>query len=160
MLSKCFNDKQKQMYFTPKKYRKTLQCCIVRKDPFFVPSQQVLKHTSIDIQTNSSSTCHTLSYPSKDARGFPYFSCCADNACYKIFFSQYRFHKPLTSCSPTKRNLGRSGEHAGQAVDTPTYPTSALCSSQTAMYCIPKVRRCPVMLKLHAASDVQRNRMK
>ena len=30
--------------------------------------------------------------------------------------SQYRFHKPLTSCSPTKRNLGRSGERAGQAV--------------------------------------------
>ena len=110
--SKYIIDKEKQNVLHSKKEKKgtekrSLQCCTVRMDPVFVPSQQVLGRTSIDIQTNGELACHTFSYPSKDARGFPYFSSCV---LQDLLQSQYRFHKPLTSCSPTKINLGSSGQ--------------------------------------------------
>ena len=50
-----------------------------------------------------------------------------------LFQSQYRFHKPLTSCSPTKRNIGhvRRTCRPGKG-PSPTYPTSAESSCQLA----------------------------
>ena len=78
-------------------------------DPVLCPITSAGIH--VHWHPNSASTCHTLSYPSKDARRFPLLQLLRWQCMLQdLLQSQYRFHKPLTSCSPTKRNLGRSGQ--------------------------------------------------
>ena len=122
----------------------------------FIPSQQVLEHTSIGIQTNSASTCHTLPYPSKDARGFPYFSCCADNACYKIFFRvNTGFINHWLHDAPQKRNLGRPGHESvparqwahpttNQAIVITTNPSW----TERSVYPFPSIPSCEIPLAM------------
>ena len=110
---------------------------------------------SIDIQTNSASTCHTLSYPSK-MQGFPLFQqlrwqCMLQD----LLQSQYRFHKPLTSWSLAKKKSRpvRSGERASQAVGPPHNKPSDSSNDKSLLdwkecYPFPSIPSCKIPLAL------------